>query len=142
MLSNHIWLAFLGLAFGIAVSAGTFAFIIAVGVVPRMVGKSNTGKHVILYETCIWLGGTIGCILSVFLDIRIMLGSLFLIVYGLCAGIFVGCLAVALAEILNTFPITFRRLGIKSGLQYVMLSMAIGKMCGAFYYFWNSMAAP
>lgn len=142
MLSSHIWMAFLGLAFGIAVSAGTFAFIIAVGVVPRMVGKSNTGKYTILYENFIWLGGTIGCILSVFLTIRIPIGSIFLVVYGICAGIFVGCLAVALAEILNTFPITFRRLGIKHGLKYVMFFMALGKMCGAFYYFWNGMAAP
>ncbi len=141
MLSNHITLALLGVFFGLAVSAGTFAFIIAIGVVPRMVGKSNTGKYTILYESFIWFGGTVGCILSVFPELRLMLGSIALIIYGLSSGIFVGCLAVALAEILNTFPITFRRLRIKHGLEYAMLFMALGKMCGSFYYFWNGIPA-
>lgn len=137
MLSSQIWLIFLGLTFGIGVSAGTFAFIVAVGVVPRMIGKTKTGKYTILYENMIWLGGTIGCILSVFLELRWMLGSTVLILFGGCAGIFVGCLSMALAEILNTLPIAFRRLQIKRGLQYAVLCMALGKTCGAFYYFWK-----
>ena len=56
-------------------------------------------------------------------------------VSGLSAGMFVGCIAVALAEILNTFPILFRRAKLKVGLPWVMWTMAVGKTCGAFYYF-------
>lgn len=73
--------------------------------------------------------------MSVFLNLRLPLGPLLLCVYGLSAGIFVGCIAVALAEILNTFPIMFRRIGLKTGLPWVMLFMALGKSAGAFYYF-------
>ena len=34
MFLNHILLGFLGIAFGGAVAAGTFAFVIVIGVVP------------------------------------------------------------------------------------------------------------
>ena len=57
-------------------------------------------------------------------------------------GIFVGCIAVALAEILNTFPIIFRRFQIKEGLSWIMLFMAFGKCAGAFWYFGHHMTPP
>ena len=139
MWTNHVMLTLLGLFAGVAASAGTFAFIIVVGVIPRMLGKSKRAQGTLLFENAIILGGIIGCILSVFLNLRIPLGSLLLCLYGLSAGIFVGCIAVALAEILNTFPITFRRLKLKVGLEWVMLMMALGKMSGAFYYFYKNM---
>lgn len=62
--------------------------------------------------------------------------------YGTAAGIFVGCTAVALAEILNTFPILFRRLYINRGLSGVMIAMALGKMAGSFYYFFFGYGLP
>ena len=62
-------------------------------------------------------------------------GHIFLGVYGICAGFFVGCVAVALAEILKTFPVIFRRLKVKTGLQVILLFMAFGKMAGALFYF-------
>ena len=60
---------------------------------------------------------------------------------GISAGIFVGSIAVALAEILNTFPITFRRMGLKVGLFWVMLAMAAGKVAGSLYYFLGNFKA-
>ena len=56
-------------------------------------------------------------------------------VYGISAGVFVGCIAAALAEILNTLPILFRRTKIKRGLPWIMTAMALGKMCGGLFYF-------
>ena len=70
MLGSHIMLTILGVIFGLAVSAGTFAFLLVIGVVPRMVGKSNTASHAIFYENAIILGGTIGNLLSVFPDVH------------------------------------------------------------------------
>ena len=65
---------------------------------------------------------------------------------GICAhgtdGILVRCIAVALAEILNTFPILFRRLYINRGLSGVMIAMALGKMAGSFYYFFFGYGLP
>ena len=140
MLSEHILLGFIGLCAGLAVSAGTFAFLIVIGVIPRMIGKCNRAAETIHFENAVILGGIFGTVMSVFLQIRLPLGPLLLCAYGLSAGIFVGSIAVALAEILNTFPIVFRRTGIKTGLFWVMLSMAFGKLCGSLYYFINRIA--
>ena len=57
---NHVILALMGLFAGFAVSAGTFAFLIAIGVIPRLIGKSNTARTVFSYETMILLGGVVG----------------------------------------------------------------------------------
>lgn len=138
---RHLFLGFIGLASGIAVAAGTFAFIIVIGVVPRMIAKCNRAADTLLFENMIILGGIFGSIVSVFTGMPIPLGRWLLYLYGLSAGIFVGCIAVALAEILNTFPILFRRLQVKQGLSWIMLFMALGKSAGAFYYFWHHMAA-
>lgn len=139
MLSEHIFLGFVGLTAGFGASAGTFAFLVAIGVIPRMIGKCNRAAETIHFENAIIAGGIFGNLISVFLQIRLPFGPLFLCAYGISAGIFVGCLAIALAEILNTFPILFRRAGIKTGLSFIMLSMAFGKVCGSLYYFLNHM---
>lgn len=132
---RHLFLGFIGLAAGGAVAAGTFAFIIVIGVVPRMIAKCSLAKHTVLFENMIVLGGIMGNLVSVFTGIPIPVGHWILVLFGFCAGIFVGCIAVALAEILNTFPILFRRFQIKEGLPWVMLFMALGKSAGSLYYF-------
>ena len=114
MLIEHIFLGFCGLAAGLAVSAGTFAFLIVIGVIPRMIGKCNRAAETMHFENAVILGGICGNLASVFLQIRIPFGPLLLCAFGISAGIFVGSIAVALAEILNTFPITFRRMGLKA----------------------------
>ena len=53
--------------------------------------------------------------------------------YALGAGVFVGCLAVALAEVIKTFPIFVMRTKLKWGIPYIALSLALGKMAGSLY---------
>ena len=55
--------------------------------------------------------------------------------FGLFAGIFVGCLALAIAEMLDTIPIFARRIGFRHGLGIVVLSIALGKAAGSLLYF-------
>lgn len=138
---NHLLLGVIGLAAGASAAAGTFAFIIILGVVPRMIGKSKTAKSIFGYENAIILGGILGNIATVFLDMKIPLGSVFLCLFGISAGIFVGCNAIALAEVLQTFPILFRRVKIKVGLSYAIFFMAIGKTIGSFLYFFRHMSS-
>ncbi|MBP3677136.1 MAG: stage V sporulation protein AB, partial [Agathobacter sp.] len=65
-----------------------------------------------------------------------LLGKTLLTIFGMSAGIFVGCLAVALAEILDTFPIFFRRIHLKDEFGEVLLFvMALGKMLGSLFFF-------
>ena len=57
---NHILLSLFGFASGIAIAAGTFAFIIMIGIIPRVIGRSHTGEHILCYENAVLLGGIIG----------------------------------------------------------------------------------
>ena len=110
---REILLGALGLMFGAATSAGSFALLVTLQIVPRMAARTQTAGKVMTYETTITLGGITGCLLSLFPFLRIPgLGWLtpFL---GIAVGVFVGCQAVALAEILNVFPIMFRRMKLK-----------------------------
>lgn len=138
MLAKHIFLGFCGLTAGAAVSAGTFAFLIVIGVIPRMIGKCNRAAETLHFENAVICGGIFGTFMSVFPEISLPLGSLLLCAYGLSAGIFVGCIAVALAEILNTFPIMFRRINLKVGLVWAMYAMALGKCVGSLFYFFGN----
>ena len=125
---------------GIGVAAGTFAFFLVIRVIPRLVQKAKLEHKVIYIETMVFRGVMFGTLLSIFswkkkwlFD---LLGKTLLTIFGLSAGIFTGCIAVALAEILDTFPIFFRRL--KLDPQYtnlLLFMMAIGKMVGSLFYF-------
>ncbi len=64
-----------------------------------------------------------------------LLGMLFLLIFGTFAGIFVGCLALAIAEMLNTIPIFARRIGFRHGLGIAILAVALGKLTGSLIYF-------
>lgn len=134
-----IFLGFIGLASGTAVSAGVFAFAVTLGVIPRFAGKTHTSRYVLSYETAILLGGIFGTLLSIF-EMKVLLGMPLLVAFGLSAGIYIGCLAVALEEILDAFPIMFRRMKIKTGQEWVLYAMALGKMTGAFWFFIHHMA--
>ena len=63
------------------------------------------------------------------------ISTIFLSVYGLFAGIFVGCLALAIAEMLDAIPIFTRRLKFRHGIGVVVLCMAIGKTVGSLIYY-------
>lgn len=134
---RHFFLAFVGLSAGLAVSAGTFALIISLRIVPRIIGKGHSANRIILFENMIILGGICGTVVTVYPNLMLPFGSPFLILYGLLSGIQVGCLVMALAEIMNVFPIMFRRFGLKIGLQWVIASMAVGKTLGGLWYFYK-----
>ena len=141
MLAKQLFLALCGMTAGGATAAGTFAFVIIIGVVPRLIAKFKRAEDAIIFENTIMLGGVTGSILSLFLNLRIPFGNLLLLLFGFSAGIFVGGISVALAEILNTFPILFRRFHIKRGLFWVMASIALGKLWGALFFFIAGMSA-
>ena len=129
-------LAFVGVSAGGIVAAGVFAFLAIIGVFPRLIGKTHTSSHIWLYETIIILGGILGNIFFLY-GIRIPFGGWLLPVFGLFGGIFVGCWSMALAEILDVFPIFVRRVKLLRGIKYVILGVALGKGIGAFVFFFN-----
>lgn len=132
---NWIVLAFLGLASGLAISAGLFAFLIGLGVVSDFADRTHTGKYVTLYENFIVVGGILGNMFWVY-QVDFLRGSWLLLGFGLLSGIFVGCWSMALADILNIFPIFIRRAKITTGLSWLVVGMALGKSLGSLLYFY------
>lgn len=123
----------LGISFGTAVAAGLFAFITTVGVVTRLAAGTKTAKHVMLYETVAVFGVTTANLIDLF-QWEFLGGIIFRSVCGLFFGVFVGCLAAALAEVVNVFPVMTRRIKLKVGMVYLMLAFALGKGFGAWYH--------
>lgn len=148
---EKILLTVVGLAGGLGVSGGVFTTLIAVGLIPRFAGKTHTAKHIFLYEEMVVCGTILGGLISVFfpfLDIAGVakklpplesiypyVGMLILVIYGLFAGIFVGCLALAIAEMLDSIPIFARRMKFRHGVGIVIFCMAVGKTVGSLIYF-------
>lgn len=133
-------LAFVGVSAGGIVAAGVFAFLAIIGVFPRLIGKTHTSSHIWLYETIIILGGILGNILDIYEFPIGFGGNLVLGAMGLSVGIFVGCLVMSLAETLQALPVINRRIGLAVGLQYLILSLGVGKMLGALVYFARGMS--
>ena len=135
---NEICLAVFGFSFGVLVAGGVFTVLIAVGLLPRFAGKTHTAKKIFLYEEMVVFGTIAGCIFSIyqpqFGDLGLG-GQVFLGFYGLFAGCFVGCLALAIAEMLSSIPIFARRIAFRHGLGIAINSMAFGKLVGSLVYF-------
>lgn len=104
MLLKQIFLGFTGLCAGGIIAAGVYAFLAIIGVFPRLMGRTGTRRHLILYETVIVAGGILGNVSDLYeipLPMGSFFGTLFLGIFGLTAGIFVGCLVMSLAETLK-----------------------------------------
>ena len=131
---QNVALGFLGLSAGGIIAAGVFAFLAIIGVFPRIMGRTGT-KRIFLYETLIILGGIWRNVSDIY-EIPIGFGgNIVLGIFGLASGLFVGCLVMSLAETLKALPVMNRRIGLAVGLQYVILSVALGKLVGAIAFF-------
>lgn len=156
MLLRQIFLAVIGLSFGMLAAGGVFTVLVSVGLIPRFAGKLHVSRKVLVFEETVIAGTIIGSFLSIFdrygrlghfvIENQIfgktntdviwhVIGTVILILFGLFAGMFVGCLALAIAEMLNSIPIFTRRIGFRHGLGIAVLSMALGKAAGSLLYF-------
>ncbi len=131
---GYIILVIIGFGGGVVVAGGVFAFIAIIGVVPRLAQKTQTQDCIWIYEDAIMLGGIFGTIVMI-TGIKLMLGSVVAATYGLFAGMFIGCIAVSLTEVLDVIPILTRRLSLKVGMAYFIVALAIGKLVGSLLYF-------
>lgn len=145
----QILLAVVGLSAGIAAAGGLFAFIVELGVVADFADRTHTGDKILTYETSVALGGILGNLFYVFQRsvpaamewmyeaAQLSAGRGLLGIFGIFAGIFVGCWSMALAEILNVFPVFMRRARIVRYIAAFTISVAIGKGIGAGLFFFR-----
>ena len=136
MWTVQILMAVIGLSAGMVVAGGLFSFISGLGVISDFADRTHTGEYIMLYEDSVALGGILGNLFFIY-QIEIPYGAWLVPIFGLFGGIFVGCWSMALAEILDVFPIFVRRVKLLRGIQYVILGVALGKGLGAFLFFFN-----
>ena len=135
MWARQILLVLIGLSSGALVAGGLFGFIVSLGVVSDFADRTHTADRILLYENAIILGGVLGNIFYIYqISIAFKGSVIFLGLFGLFAGIFTGCWAMALAEILNVFPIFVRRTKLIKCIPYIIISIAIGKGVGSIIY--------
>lgn len=156
MFLKQLLLGIMGLSFGMFAAGGVFTVLISVGLIPRFAGKMHVSRKIFLFEEAVVFGTLTGNFFSIFdrygrigdfiirnnifgeestESVWHMIGTAILIIFGLFAGIFVGCLALAIAEMLDSIPIFARRIGFRHGLGVVVLAMALGKVAGSLVYF-------
>ena len=133
---NSLLMAVIGLSAGFTVAAGLGAVMIELGVISDFADRTHTGEHVLLYEDSAALGGILGNLFYIY-QIAVPGEKAFLAFVGLFAGIFAGCWAMALAEILNVFPIAIRRMKLTRCIPYIILGLALGRGIGAWLFFVN-----
>ena len=152
MYLRQIFLAFVGLSFGMLAAGGVFTVLVAVGLIPRFAGKMHVSRKVFVFEEAVIFGTILGSFLSIYERysrfanyiirnqifgkadtdaIWYVIGTIILILFGVFSGMFVGCLALAIAEMLNSIPIFTRRIGFRHGPVIVGLGMALGKAVGS-----------
>lgn len=83
----------------------------------------------------IWGGATSLTKEPLWIGVSGIWGLLILAAVGIFSGMFVGCIALAVAEMLDSFPIFFRRIQMKQGISLIVFFIALGKLCGSLVYF-------
>lgn len=137
---RQVFLFFIGVCGGGVISAGLFAFISILGLVPRLAARTHTASQVSRYENWIILGAVFGNLVDLF-KMPLMGGYVLLGIWGICSGIFIGCLVMSLAETLDAIPTMNRRIRLSVGIQYMIAGIGIGKTVGCLVYFFFNIAA-
>lgn len=131
---KQILMALIGLSAGSIVAGGLFGFVVSLGIVSDFADRTGTANRIGLYEDAVAVGGILGNLVLLY-DIPLTAISPLMGVFGIFSGVFVGCWALALAEVLNVFPIFLRRINVTKGIGFIILGIAIGKVLGASAYF-------
>lgn len=135
---QQIGMAVIGFGGGMIAAGGMVALLIGLGITPRFAGITHTADRILLYEDFTMLGAVGGNILQLY-EPSLAVGKIGLAVYGFGAGMFLGAWILALAEMVDVFPIAIRRLKIKVGVPFIIMTVAAAKICGSLLYFYHGM---
>lgn len=149
---TSLLMGLLGIAAGLVVSGGVFTALLALGLVPRFAGRTHTANHILTYESAVVTGCIVGGLLSIFPVPEILAHTLYTEVFfetktwqtivtnvstigNFFAGCFVGCVALAIAEMLDSIPIFARRIRFREGVGIVVIVVAAAKVLAGLAYF-------
>lgn len=137
---NKILLGWVAFGAGFAVAGGFIAFISLIGIVTRLAGITKTADHIPVYENSMAMGILLFNLLSLYQPVFSWIfptaGYSIIYLSSLFTGIFVGCLAGALAEVVNIIPIFSRRVKLRKGFPYMVKAAALGKCIGCLIQFY------
>ncbi|OEF97240.1 stage V sporulation protein AB [Vulcanibacillus modesticaldus] len=133
MIWQSILLVIVGLAGGFVVGSGFVAFITVLDIVPRLTQLIKGFKYISWFQRAL----IYGAVTFTWLDFRgivLNLPSLFSLIFGAFAGMFVGMLAAALTEVLNVLPIFAKRLNMANAILFLLMAMVLGKVTGSLFH--------
>lgn len=133
---QQIFLVILGICSGVIIAGGVVGLLIGLSIIPRYAGITHTAKHILLYEDITFLGILFGNLFYLF-QWHIPGKTLLLLFIGFFSGIFLGGWILALAEMVDIFPIFSRRIKFTKGIAFLVVSIALGKTFGSLYYFYH-----
>lgn len=152
---NNILLVIIGVGAGIFTAAGAVTVITVVGMVPRFATRTSTENRLRHYENCIFWGIVTGNLCSMYgsFIVRIKplqgyyrwaenhcyLPLLFIFLYGVIIGVYVGCIALSIAEMTEAIPIMTEKLKYTAmaGVGGIILAIAAGKFFGVIFFFFT-----
>ncbi len=124
---------FIAYSSGVAISGAIYGFIVAIGLIPRLVYKTKTSKYLLFYETLIITAAIVSGFSTVF-QYKIPINIVGLSYIYFVIGIFIGSLAVCVAEVLSVLPIMIRRVKLAKHVTTIMLAVALGKGLGGYVF--------
>lgn len=134
MNSAGILFVIIGFSGGITVAAGLFTLTTSLGIMTRLAQVTHTAGYIHKYEMSVAAGAVAGNVLWMYRP-SIYTGLCGMMIFGLFAGVYVGCLTGAIAEILNAFPVFFRRMKIRDHIGWIIVALALGKLAGVWIQF-------
>ena len=118
---------------GLVVGSSLVSFLAIIGFVPRLAEVTHTERGLRYYDMTLICGATLAALAAGFI-INLHLPALFTMLPGACMGLFVGCLAAALAEVLNVLPVIARRVGLLTYIRLLLMAIILGKVAGSLLY--------
>ncbi|NGP43651.1 stage V sporulation protein AB [Bacillaceae bacterium SIJ1] len=129
----NLFIAFAGLAGGVAVGTGFVAFLSVLGILPRLMQLTKTEGQMKAYEWAI-VSGTLFSTWASFRPFPMGGPDWINLPVGLLAGIFIGMLAAALTEVLNVFPLLAKRIGLDGQIIWLLMALVFGKIAGSLFH--------
>lgn len=125
----------IGISSGAIIASGLSSFIIGLGIISKFADRTKTADYVLVYEDAVALGAILGSIWFLY-EIEIYWAYYLMPLIGLSGGIFVGCWAISIAEVINILPIFIRRVSLINYIKYIVIAIALGKGVGMLLMFW------
>lgn len=157
MTGKTILLGTIGFSAGLVISFGLVALILGLDLIPRFAEITHTEEHLKIYEKCLMLGAVFGNIITIYQvdltwwikgivkigifdwnalqNVGLIIGRCFVGIAGLFSGIYLGCWVIALTEVVDMFPILFRKMKIQTGIGWIILCTAVGKSIFSMLYY-------